>query len=73
MKADAVLADKGYDADYVIEAVEDMGAMAVIPPKSSRKTEYKYDKELYKERNLTERLFSNPLIKDYSIIIPTSF
>ena len=58
MEADAVLADKGYDADYVIEAVEDMGAIAVIPPKSNRKTLREYDKELYKERNLIERLFN---------------
>jgi transposase len=58
MKADAVLADKGYDADYIVEAVEDMGAIAVIPPKSNRKTERKYDKYLYKERNLIERLFN---------------
>ena len=58
MEADAVLADKGYDADYIIEAVEDMGAIAVIPPKSNRKTLREYDKELYKERNLIERLFN---------------
>ena len=58
MEADAVLADKGYDADYVIEAVEDMGAIAVIPPKANRKTLREYDKELYKERNLIERLFN---------------
>ena len=58
MKADAVLADKGYDADYIIEAVEDMGAVAVIPPKSNRKTPREYDQYLYKERNLIERLFN---------------
>ena len=58
MKADAVLADKGYDADYVIAAVESMGAIAVIPPKSNRKTPREYDKEIYKERNLIERLFN---------------
>jgi len=58
MKADAVLADKGYDADYVIEAIEGMGAIAVIPPKSNRKTPREYDKEIYKERNLIERLFN---------------
>ena len=58
MKADAVLADKGYDADYVIEAIEGIGAIAVIPPKSNRKTPREYDKEIYKERNLIERLFN---------------
>ena len=58
MKADAVLADKGYDADYIREAVEKIGAVAVIPPKSNRKTPRSYDKEIYKERNLIERLFN---------------
>ena len=53
-----MLADKGYDADYIIEAVEGIGAMAVIPPKSNRKTSREYDKGIYKERNLIERLFN---------------
>jgi transposase len=54
----AVLADKGYDADYIVEAAHQMGAEAVIPPKSNRKTPREYDKELYKERNQVERLFN---------------
>jgi transposase len=55
---EAVLADKGYDSDAVVKAVEDMGAVAVIPPKSNRKIQREYDKFLYKERNLVERLFN---------------
>jgi hypothetical protein len=35
--ADFVPADKGYDADYIIEEVLAKGAEAVIPPKSNRK------------------------------------
>lgn len=58
MQAKAVLADKGYDADYVVEAAEKMGALAVIPPKSNRKIQREFDKELYKERNHIERLFN---------------
>jgi transposase len=58
LKAEAVLADKGYDADYVIEAVGNMGAIVVIPPKSNRKILRKYDAVLYKERNHIERMFS---------------
>jgi transposase len=54
----AVLADKGYDADYVLDAAHAMGAEAVIPPKSNRKEPREYDKELYKERNQVERLFN---------------
>jgi len=58
MKAQAVLADKGYDADYIVTAAETMGAQAVIPPKANRKIQREYDAELYKERNLVERLFN---------------
>lgn len=58
MKAEAVLADKGYDADYVIDAAHMMGAVAVIPPKSNRNNPRSYDEELYKERNIIERLFN---------------
>jgi transposase len=32
LKADAVLADKGYDADLLIDRIHASGAMAVIPP-----------------------------------------
>ncbi len=58
LRAEAVLADKGYDADYIVEAAGNMRAIAVIPPKSNRKIQREYDKELYKERNLVERLFN---------------
>jgi putative transposase len=58
MVASAVLGDKGYDAEYVIQKAKSMGAMAVIPPKSNRKASRVYDAELYKERNLVERLFN---------------
>lgn len=57
-RAKAVLADKGYDADYVVEAIRSMGAEVVIPPRSHRKTPRDYDRHLYKERNLIERMFN---------------
>ena len=34
MKTDALLADKEYNANYIVEAAQNMGAIAVIPPKS---------------------------------------
>lgn len=55
--ADFVLADKGYDADYIIEEVLAKGAEAVIPPKSNRKNPRDYDAFLYKERNKIERMY----------------
>ena len=52
----ALIADKGYDADYIIDAVKGLHAEAVIPPRSKRKAPREYDQELYKERNLTRNL-----------------
>ena len=52
------MADKGYDADSIVEKVLSMGAAAVIPPKGNRLSQRGYDKDLYKERNLVERLFN---------------
>jgi transposase len=57
-KAEAVLADKGYDADAIVAHVEAMGAKAVIPLKRNRKVQREYDKDLYKQRNRIERCFS---------------
>ena len=54
---DYVLADKGYDSDQFVEVLEEAGAIAVIPPRRNRKKQREYDRELYKERNLVERLF----------------
>lgn len=51
---EAVLADKGYDTNEVVDAIKARGAEAVIPPKSNRKEQREYDKILYKERNKVE-------------------
>ncbi len=53
-----LIGDKEYDAHYVVEAVTSTGAEAVIPLRSQRKTTKAYDKEVYKERNLIERMFN---------------
>ena len=62
-KAEAVLADKGYDADVIVEHIEAMGAKAVIPPKRNRKVQRQYDQVLYKQRNRIERMFCR--LKDF--------
>ena len=58
LKADAVLADKGYDGDALIDSIQGSGAMAVIPPKRNRVVQRSYDRHLYKDRNLVERFFN---------------
>ena len=58
-KAEAVLGDKGYDADEMIEYVKNcMKAKVVIPPKRNRVIQRHYDKHIYKMRNLIERTFN---------------
>lgn len=57
-KTKAVLADKGYDANDLIDRIQASGAMAVIPPKRNRMVQRSYDRHLYKDRNLVERFFN---------------
>ncbi len=56
--AQAVIADKAYDADWLIDALEARSIQAAIPPKRNRRAQRDYDKYLYKERNLVERFFN---------------
>ena len=58
LTADVTIADKGYDADHLIEKVTQTGAEVVIPPKRNRKVQRSYDIDLYKERNIIERFFN---------------
>ena len=58
LAAERVIADKGYDGDKVLQTIHDQGGQAVIPPKSNRKVQRLYDKQLYRERNHIERLFA---------------
>lgn len=53
----AFLADKAYDADALIEALEKRGITPVIPPKANRLVQRETDFALYRERNLVERFF----------------
>ena len=58
MQADTLLADKAFDADArVIEPLLAAGKTCVIPPKSTRKIQREYDRELYKARHLIENFF----------------
>ena len=56
-KADFVLADRGYDSNRLIELIRASGATVVIPARKNRLEQRDYDKVIYKERNLVERLF----------------
>jgi transposase len=55
---EALLGDKAYDADPLIEALAQRGITPVIPPKANRKAPRACDFALYCERNLIERFFN---------------
>jgi len=57
LDAKALLADKGYDTDAILEYTQEHGITAVIPPKRNRKVQREYDKNLYKLRHLVENAF----------------
>lgn len=53
----AVVADKAYDTNNVLEAIALRQAAAVIPPKVNRLDQRDYDQNLYADRNKVERFF----------------
>ena len=53
-----LLADRGYDADWIRELAINKGAWANIPPKSNRKKPICFSPYLYRGRNLVERFFN---------------
>jgi transposase len=58
LPANAVVADKGYDSDALVNLIEQAAASAVIPPRSNRRHPRSYDRNQYKSRNLIERFFN---------------
>lgn len=62
----ALLADKGYDSDALVAALELRGIAPVIPSKANRKQPRDTDFALYREHNLVERSFCK--IKQYRAI-----
>ena len=63
---DALLADKGYDSDALVETLQKRGITPVIPPKANRREPRETDFALYRERNLVERFFCK--LKQYRAI-----
>ena len=54
----ALLADKAFDADWLLETLDARGATAVIPPKSNRKQRRDYDEDGSGWRHLIENYFA---------------
>jgi transposase len=55
-KPDAVIADKAYSAAWLLEAFCRKGIVPVIPSRSDQPENPDFDCEVYRERNLVERL-----------------
>lgn len=62
-QTDAVIADRGYDADSLLTWLADAQVEAVIPAKRNRLIKRSIDKNLYKDRNKVERYFNK--LKQY--------
>ena len=62
-ETDALLADRGYDADFLVSSLISAGIEVVIPSKKNRLEERIIDKNLYKDRNKVERFFNK--LKQY--------
>ena len=58
-----LVADKGYDSKALREWLEARGTQPVIPPRKNRNIQYDYDKAIYKQRNIIERMFCR--LKDW--------
>ena len=56
-QAEYVIADRGYDADFIVNYIRKINAIPVIPPKSNRIIQREYNKNIYKDRNRIERFF----------------
>jgi transposase len=58
-----LLADRGYDADWLGDALADRKIGVCIPPKSNRKIQIPHDRQLYRKRHRIENMFGK--LKDW--------
>nr|WP_317154003.1 IS5 family transposase [Sphingopyxis indica] len=58
LRADHVLADKGYDGQRAMKAIAATGAQPVVPRRTTTAQWRAFDATLYKDRNLIERFFN---------------
>lgn len=56
--ARTVIADRGYDWQYLIDLIAAQGGTAHIPTQRDRKVQRSVNHTLYRQRNLIERFFN---------------
>jgi transposase len=54
----ALLGDKAFDVDWLRAALDERGAVAVIPSKTNRKAAISFDRDVYHWRHLIENTFA---------------
>ena len=59
----ALLADKAFDVNWLLEELDERGATAVIPPTSNRRHQHDDDTDACKWRHLVENYFAK--IKEF--------
>ncbi len=60
---DALLADKAFDSNWIIDEMNERGATICISQRPQRKEPLEIDKEVYKWRHLVENFFCD--LKDF--------
>ena len=60
---EALLADRGYDADWFRNALTELGISPCIPSRASRKVQIPHDAALYRLRHKIENMFAR--LKDW--------
>jgi transposase len=70
LTAAAVIADKAYDTDAILQAVVDARALPVIPPRATRIHQRQTDWQLYQQRHKIENLFG--FVKHYRRVFAAS-
>ena len=63
VKFDAILADKAFDSNWIIEEMNERGAKIVISQRPQRTAPLQIDAEIYKWRHLIENFFAK--IKEF--------
>jgi transposase len=62
-RAKVLIADKGYDSDWFRQALTNLGIEPCIPGRTGRKQPVEYDEQVYRQRNIIERMFGR--LKDW--------
>jgi transposase len=57
LRFDALLADKAFDSNWIVDEMNDRGALICISQRPQRKTPLEIDSDMYKWRHLIENFF----------------